>query len=333
MSQAKAIAVTGIDRVEFVPIELPDLESGELLIRTEVSAVSRGTELRCMAGLQPGSVDFPFIPGYSLVGIVEAASADSAVSIGSRVFSTGTKRAGINLQWGGHVSHAIANASGAVPIPDGCCPKTASFAKMAAIALRGTRVAQPRPGDTVAVIGLGPIGMLSLKLYHAAGANVLGLDQEPIRVEIAKRAGLAAVVVTESIEQAVQSHFGHGADIVVDVTGVPAVLQASLRAAKDLPWGRDDVTGPKLVIQGSYPDTFSLPYQDAFRKELQILLPRDCRPGDLVDAAGLLADGTCKIDEFISWYGPPSDAAEAYRLLRTDRSFMTIAFDWSEYAS
>ena len=329
MKQAKAIAVTGIGKVEFVPVELPDLEPGEVLIRTEASAVSRGTELRCLAGKQPESLPFPFIPGYSLVGIVEEVCGDSPVAVGTRVFSTGTKRASINLEWGSHLSYAISNANEVVPVPDGCPPKLASFAKMAAIALRGTHVAEPRPSDCVVVVGLGPIGSLSQRLFHKAGNNVFGLDQESIRVDIARKAGLAADVVAGTIDQAVQAHFGHGADIVVDVTGVPSVLPFSLRATKDVPWGTNDARGSKLVIQGSYPDQFSLPYQEAFRKELHILMPRDNTPTDLADAVKFIADGTLKVEDFISWYGPPSNAAEAYNLLRSDRSIMTIAFDWS----
>jgi threonine dehydrogenase-like Zn-dependent dehydrogenase len=106
-----------------------------------------------------------------------------------------------------------------------------------------------------------------------------------------------------------------------------------MRAAKDLPWGENDVTGSKLVIQGSYPDQFTLPYQESFRKELHILMPRDHTPADLVQAVKMIADGVCQVDDLISWFGDPAEAPEAYKLLRSDRSMMTIAFDWGKYAS
>jgi len=329
MTDANAIAMTGIGKVAFVKTQVPELQPGELLIRTEVSAVSRGTELRCLAGQQPNSVDFPFIPGYSLVGIVEQSAADGGVAVGTRVFCTGTKFAGINLQWGSHISFAVTDANRVIPIPDGCSAKSAAFTKMVAIALRGSQIAQPRPSDNVAVVGLGPIGLLSARLFKAAGTNVLGLDQETSRVELAKSGKLAATVVTETIEKTVRSHFGVGADIVVDATGTPAVLPHSMRAAKDLAWDDNTVTGSKLVIQGSYPDQFSLPYQEAFRKELHIIMPRDCTPANLVQAMDLIANGSCHVDDLISWFGAPSAASEAYDLLRSERSVMTVAFDWS----
>ncbi len=321
--------MTGVGVVEFLDVEIPEPEAGELLIRTEVTAVSPGTELRCLAGKQPDSVPFPFVSGYSLAGVVESAPEGSEIKVGTRVFCTGTNKVSIHRQWGAHVSHAIVNPGQVVPIPDHCSSKSAVFSKMVAIALRGSRVAQPRLCDSVAVIGLGPIGMLSTRVYKAAGANVLGLDLAPSRVEIARKAGVKAEMPINGIKQMVHDYFGHGADIIVDATGAPQVLPLSMSAAKEMPWGDSSATGSKLVIQGSYPDTFTLPYQEAFLKELHILLPRDHSPKDLVDACALIADGKVEVEDLISWFGQPCEASHAFGLLTSDPTKMTVAFDWS----
>ena len=328
MHKAKAIAATGVNLIELVDIEVPDLEPGELLIRTDFSAVSPGTEMRCIAGLQSGDVAFPFIPGYSLIGVVESVCGDSPVSVGTCVFAPGTSRASINRQWGGHVSYAVANAHQVVPVPDGCSSQWAALSKLVAIALRGCRIAEPKPSEKVAVVGLGPIGLLSLRQFRAAGADVLGVDQDVSRVDRARNGGTAASVVTTSIEEAVYAHFGQGADIVVDATGVPSVLPLSIRAARELPWGQSNLTGPKVLIQGSYPDLFTLSYNECFRKELHILLPRDHTPANLIEAVGMIADGTIKVDDLISWSGDPSSAPDVYARLRKDRSMMTVTFEW-----
>ncbi len=329
MYKAKAIAATAVNVIELVDIELPELKPGEHMIRTEFTAVSPGTELRCLAGLQRGNMAFPFIPGNSLVGIVESVCGDSPVSVGTRVFAAGTSHASINLQWGGHVSAAIAGSHRVVPIPDGCTPKWATLSKLAAIPLRGCRIAEPKRSDMVAVVGLGPIGLLSLRHFRAAGANVVGVDQDASRVDRAKKDGVAAVAVTTTIEEAVYTYFGQGADIVVDATGVPAVLPLSIRAARELPWNENDLFGPKVLIQGSYPDPFTLFYSDCFLKELRILTPRDCTPANLVEAVGMIADGTIRVDDLISWSGDPASAPEVYARLRTDRDMMTAVFEWS----
>lgn len=328
MHKARAIAATGVNVVEVVDIELPEPGPEEVLVRAEFTAISPGSDLRCVAGLQSGDVAFPFILGYSLVGIVEAAPADSPVPVGGRAFCSGTARASINRQWGGHVSLAVANARQLVPVPDECPPERAALAKLTAIALRGCRTAEPKQAEKVAIVGLGPIGLLSLRQFQAAGADVLGVDQELGRVERARSGGAAAALVTGSIEDAVYAHFAGGADIVVDATGIPAVLPLSIRAARELPWGQSDLVGPKVMIQGSYPDPFTLSYNDCFRKELRILVPRDHSPANLVEAMRMITEGAIKVDDLISWSGDPTCAPQIYARLRTDRSMMTAVFDW-----
>ena len=328
MIKASAITFSSVHNAKRVHISLPELEQGELLVRTEISTVSPGTELRCFDGKQPDSVPFPFIPGYSTVGIVEKINSEGDLSIGDRVFCSGTKRADVNLQWGGHVSCAIVDATSAFKIPTGCSPETASFAKLVAIALRGVHVCQCKPEDKVAVVGLGPIGMLSARLHVALGSNVLAVDQELTRVELAKSAGVPASLVRDSIQNTVADYFGALADIVVDATGSANVLRSSMEAAKNPDWGDSTLGQSKLVIQGSYPDSFTLPYQDAFRKELTIYMPRDTTPTEISKAIRMLASGEIHVTDLISWIASPTEAQSAYDLLRFNRSSMTVSFDW-----
>ncbi len=328
MIQARAIAFTDIHQAHMVDVQLPAVGPGELLVRTEISTVSPGTELRCFAGLQPDSLPFPFIPGYSLVGIVQAVHDGCPIAVGERVFVSGTKRASINLQWGGHISNAIADVNSVYRVPFECSPKAASFAKLVAIALRGLVVCQAKPKDKVVVIGLGPIGMLSARLHQAMGAEVLAVDVEPIRVQLAQNSGLTASAAHDSIVETVRTHFGELADVVVDATGNSAVLPFSMAAAKTPDWGDGRIGQSKLVIQGSYPETFTLPYQEAFRKELNIFLPRDTTPVEIAEAVKMITSGFITVEDLISWCGHASVAQSAYDLLRSNRSSMSVSFDW-----
>ncbi|MDR3691910.1 MAG: zinc-binding alcohol dehydrogenase [Fimbriimonas sp.] len=333
MTKAHAVAFTEIERAELVSIDLPDLQEGEVLVRTEVSAVSPGTEMRCFAGKQPDSVALPYIPGYSLAGIVTAVTPNAPVSVGQRVFASGTRRASINLQWGGHVSHAIAGFGDVMPLPEGMPVRSAAISKLVAIALRGVRICHPNATDSVVVVGLGPIGMLSARLYRELGCRVLCVDLEPARVAIARKAGMEATEVRGSIEETVRAWAPEGVDVVADATGSPAVLPFSMAALRQPAWGTSSVDGPKLVIQGSYPNSFTLPYQDAFRKELTILMPRDTNPSLVRESISIIAEGRCMVDDLFTWFGDPVRAPEAYGLLQSDRSVMTAAFDWTAYGS
>src|SRR5579862_8310069 len=223
MPSAKAVLFTAPNKVEVRPIEVPDAGPGELLIESEATVISPGTEGRCLRGQQPNSLPFPFIPGYSIAGRVIQAPGRSKIKVGDRVMCSGTRRASVGIQWGGQVSHAVVPASSVVPVPERVEPGLGALAKTLGIAMRGVRVAQARPGQSVAVIGLGLIGSLSARLHHHFGANLLALDVSPKRVATAIAAGLKAVVPKGSVEDAVRSYFPDGADIVVDATGSPAV--------------------------------------------------------------------------------------------------------------
>jgi L-iditol 2-dehydrogenase len=205
------------------------------------------------------------------------------------------------------------------------------MAMLVAIALRGLNVARPRPLDKIAVIGLGPIGLLSARLFQGQGCTVLGMDREPARVRLAADGGLDACLVGKSIADTVRSRFGSGADIVVDATGSGPVLRGSMEAAKDLAWGDSDALGSKLVIQGSYSGDFNLPYHKAFRKELNIFIPRDVTPREISAAIGIIAENKCLVDDLITCCDDPKHSPRAYSLLQSDRSQMTAAFDWTSY--
>lgn len=299
-----------------------------MLVRSEVTLVSPGTELRCLAGKQPGSIPFPFVPGYVIVGRVEQAGEGVSIPPGTRLLCDGTRQAGLPSQWGGHVSHAIAHAGATIRVPDSVTPERASAAKLAGIALRGVKVAGLEGGERVAVIGLGTIGTLSARLFHHFGATTAAFDTEPSRVASLASLGIDAHVVAGSLEEAIRSVFEGGADIVVDATGSPAVLPHAMLGARIKPWGDSAAKGSKLIIQGSYPGDFTLPYQDAFMRELTILLPRDTVGSDKQECMDLIESGALHVDDLVAQRFDPSRAQEAYDGLVAPR-YLTGCFHWT----
>jgi len=328
MPSAKAVLFTAPNKVEVRPIEVPDAGPGELLIESEATVISPGTEGRCLRGQQPNSLPFPFIPGYSIAGRVIQAPGRSKIKVGDRVMCSGTRRASVGIQWGGQVSHAVVPASSVVPVPERVEPGLGALAKTLGIAMRGVRVAQARPGQSVAVIGLGLIGSLSARLHHHFGANLLALDVSPKRVATAIAAGLKAVVPKGSVEDAVRSYFPDGADIVVDATGSPAVLPHAVLAALTKPWGPRPTPSSKLIVQGSYPADVCVPYQDAFQREISILFPRDTTMTDMIASMNLIASGEPKFDDIVSTRVPPEEAPEIYRRLAAQEDLLTAVIEW-----
>lgn len=327
--KAKAIIFTDIDQISLAEIDVPQPEADELLLETVYSLISPGTELRCRAGKQEGAV-FPFIPGYALVGRVVAGGADTTLKEGTLVFCGGSAKASMNLTWGGHVSHAVQAEQVVFPIPDGVDPLAASAAKVAAIAYRGVRLSQPKPHETVAVIGLGTIGALAARLHALSGARVVAVDLSSFRVGIARQDGIEAVVVKNSVSETLSHMLPDGADVVVDATGVMVVLPQSLAVAKAKPWDDAADLGARVVIQGSYPGEMSFAYDDAFMKELSFYFPRDVQPRDIRAVLDMMARGGLSVAGIISKVVLPEAASETYAELATPGAeLLTVAFKWS----
>jgi 2-desacetyl-2-hydroxyethyl bacteriochlorophyllide A dehydrogenase len=231
--------------------------------------------------------------------------------------------------WGGHVERAVLSASQVLPLPPGCDLKAASATHLAAIAYHGVRMARPVPGEQVVVLGLGPIGLLSALIYRTAGVRVVACDRSEARVKRAQGFGLEAVVVKTTVSEAILPIMPKGADIVVDATGHPKALAEAAAVARDLIWGDDHAVGARLVVQGSYPVEVALPYRDVFAKELAVIVPRDCTPGDLKRSLDLVARGLLPLPDLISETADPKNADAIYAELRKpDTDWVTAAFLW-----
>ena len=117
--------------------------------------------------------------GYSAAGeVVEAAPDVRGVRGGDRVAIAG---AGI----ANHAELDVVPSLLTAPVPEGVSFQQAAFATLGAIAMHGFRRGEAGVGSTVAVIGLGLIGQLAVRIARAAGSRVLGVDLPPERLEAA----------------------------------------------------------------------------------------------------------------------------------------------------
>jgi 2-desacetyl-2-hydroxyethyl bacteriochlorophyllide A dehydrogenase len=323
-----ALLATAIDRVEVVEALVPDPAPGQIIVEAVYTAISPGTEMRCLGGKQLG-IAFPFIPGYSMVGRIAARGAGVSLAEGTLVFCQGTEKADRPLAWGGHIGHALRAEDSVFPLPAGVDLLEASLAKLGAIAYRGVRVAGTRPHDEIAIVGLGPIGQLAARLHRLAGARVVAADLSPDRVAVAKTVGIEALVPSQGLAAAFRPLQPGGADVVVDSTGAPSVLQQSILLAKSKPWDNSLTEPTRLVIQGSYAENVVFDYHQAFYRELTVHLPRDNQARDLQAVLRFLASGSLKARDLISELCKPGDAPRIYAALRAAKpGLLTAAFQW-----
>jgi 2-desacetyl-2-hydroxyethyl bacteriochlorophyllide A dehydrogenase len=330
--KAKSLLVTGPDKLEVSSVEIPEPQTGQVLLEALVTCVSPGTELRCLAHKQPGADQGPFIPGYAHVGRVIKKGPDTTLAEGDVVMAGGTQDVnGARTQWGGHVEYAVVAEADVYPVPEGVDEVSAAMSKLVAIAYHGYRLSNPKLDEDVAVVGLGPIGMCSALIHHAGGSRVVGFDLFSERVELARSLGLEARQVTGSLVEAGQAVFPDGAEVVVDSTGAAPVLKESVLLGKSPDWGVTLRDLPRFVIQGSYPAEMTFDYNDVFMREYQILAPRDRTPFDSIEALDLIARGLVPAGKLVGKVASPDDAPDVYRTLKdSPREMLTAAFRWKQ---
>ena len=220
------------------------LKRGEVRYRTLYSGISAGTELTRYRATNPymhkrwdkatrlfvadpGHVSdqYPVTDGYEEVGeVVEVGSGAGRGLLGRLVYGT----------WGHRTIHiGTARYARAHILPPGSDPLLGVFSQIGAIALNGVLDAAIRVGETVAVFGLGVVGQLVAQLARLSGAEVIGVDLIPLRLETARRLGIHQALDATSgsaAERIKQLTGGRGADVCIEASGSPQALNEAIRA-------------------------------------------------------------------------------------------------------
>lgn len=326
---ARCLLISAPGKIEQACTSIPSPECGEVLVRTAWSCISPGTETRVFEGTEPGLPDYPFIPGYAMTGTVVECGTGCRLQVGAKVFCSGTQRAEHPLCWGGHTEFAVVNENKVLPIPEAVDLRLASTAKLAAIAHHGVRLSQPSNGQTVAVVGLGPIGLLSALIHAQSGATVIATDLNADRCKMAQDLGIRIAAYKGCLKSTFASDFPNGADIVVEATGVNKVLSECTHLLKMKPWDDAEHPSARILIQASYASGLSIDYFSAFAAEAILLFPRDCQMQDIAAVLQLMATNKLDIADFVQNIGDLSQATASFLNLRaTSGKYITYTIDW-----
>jgi 2-desacetyl-2-hydroxyethyl bacteriochlorophyllide A dehydrogenase len=205
-------------RAELQPFEVNEsLADHELLIQTEYSVISAGTEGSHYSGLENempgrGPVPYPVGTGYGNLGRVITAGSARADMVGRRV-----------LTYANHASHVRANANHfALPVPEDADGKRVVFTRMVGVAMTSVRSASVSVGDSVLVVGMGLVGNFAAQLFQIAGADVLAVDVADDRLRRARECGIGRTCnpAREPLPDVVRDWTGgKGAQISVEAIG------------------------------------------------------------------------------------------------------------------
>jgi len=216
-----------------------------------------------------GKLDEPLPLGYSMVGnVIEVGSNMSNLAIGDIVACAG--------QTANHSEVCYVPKNLFVKVPKEFADvREAAFVTLGAIAMQGIRQAEVSFGDWVAVIGLGLLGQLAVRILKAAGCKVIGIDIDPSKADLAltEKVRYIDAFVNSGSDNAVDEIMaltGHGADSVV-ITAAANSNQPVEFAA--------EIARDRAIISMVGVTEMNIPRRSFYQKELSFRLSRSYGPG------------------------------------------------------
>ena len=353
--------------LELLEVPCPAAGRGQLLIHTRASLISAGTERALVEfgranllskawqspervkqvwdkvrseGLLPtmeavfAKLDDPMPLGYSNAGVVvEVGPGVTQFAAGDRVASNG-----------GHAEMVSRPVNLCAKIPDGVSDEHASFAVLGSIGLQGIRLLRPEIGETVAVFGLGLIGLVAAQMLAQGGARVLGVDPDPARRELARSFGAIPVdVAGDPVAAALALSKGHGVDAVLVTASArdDEILSQAARMSRkrgrivlvgvvNMELNRAEFYEKELSFQVSCsygPGRYDSQYEEQ-GLDYPYAFVRWTEQRNIEAVLELMAAGRLNVEPLITRRIAHADAAKAYELLSSDRTQLGIVLDY-----
>ena len=298
-------------------IGVPSVGPADILVRVK-AALTCGTDLKVFRrGHHARMITLPAALGHELAGdVVEVGSAVTSFAVGDRVVSANSapcykcfycrrdqKNLCENLLFNNGAYAEFIRVPGPIVecnthlVPSHVDYREAAMAEPLACVLKGIDETRASPGDTVAVIGLGPIGLMFVRVAKIAGARVVAVGRNQLQLDRAEHLGAEVLVESRrgddpSAEVRRHTDGGRGADVVIEAVGSPHAWRQAVSMVR--PGGAVNFFGgcPKNTVVCF--DTGRLHYSsiairatfhhtpDHFREALDLVSRGDLHPGDFM---------------------------------------------------
>ncbi|MEV4766956.1 zinc-dependent alcohol dehydrogenase [Micromonospora chokoriensis] len=305
----RATVVTAFDRpLEMFDLPVPEPGPGEMLVRIEASGLCH-TDIHAARGDWPVRPKPPFVPGHEGVGIVERVGPGvTEHAVGDRValpwlgWACGTcsycvsgwetlcesqRNTGYSID-GAHAEYAVAAARYAVRVPDGVDPAEAAPLTCAGVTTyKAVKVAGVRPGDRVAIFGIGGLGHLAQQYAQLFGGETVAVDVTAEKIALATALGATHTVNAAQIDPVDAITRLGGADVAIVLAANPTVIEQAHRCLR---------RGGRLVLV-SLPkeNTFALPVFETVLKGITVIGSIVGTRADLAEVFRLHAAGRTRV--------------------------------------
>lgn len=342
----KAALFQGPGDLSVIEVETPSPAADELKIRVE-SCATCGTDAKIFHHGHP-RLEPPQIIGHEIAGeIIEVGSATTSYTVGQRVqiiaavpceecWACRAGKQGICInqtsmgyQYAGGfaeemiVPQSVIKADGVNTIPDGLSFDEASVAEPLACALNAQRLVNVGEGDTVLVMGAGPIGCLHIRLARALGASkVMLADINGGRLTLSAEAvkpDRAIDMSTENLEEIVAAETG-GIGPSVIITAAPSGQAQEQAIAMAAPGGR-------VSFFGGLPKDKPMIHVDSnvvHYKELILAGANGSSPAQNKEALALIASGAVPVADLITHRLPLDQVQDAIEAVTSGEAIKVV---------
>lgn len=310
---------------------VPVVGPKEVLVKVAACGVCR-TDLEYLRGEGATPKPPPIILGHEPSGIVESVGAEvSGIKVGDRVIVVasvpclacdncrgGRENLCLNMVVigadcdGAFAEYVVAPEQAVYRLPDDL-PLEESAVITDAVAASYHAVydiANVGQGDTVAIYGAsGGLGLVCVQLAHALGATVVGIGRKRWKLDRAKELGASVTLSTEEVDRVskeVKRVTGGGADISIDVTGIPSMMEEAVKCTRP---------GGKVVELGFSFHKFELYINRLMWNELKIMGSKNYNSKDMPTILSLVQKGVVSLEKLVSHRFKLHEINEAYQML------------------
>jgi L-gulonate 5-dehydrogenase len=322
----KAVALLEPRRFEVQDRPVPEPGPDEALIKVRAVGIC-GSDLHAFHGNQP-FVTYPRVLGHEVAGqVVEIGSAVDTLKAGDRVCvdlvincghcypcrigrpncCVSIRVMGVHVD-GGFAEYIVAPASRVYRLPDSLPDDHAAMVETLTIGCQAVARGDVAAGESVAIIGAGPIGLVAMLAARSRGARVIVCDLLDSRLALARSLGAEAVVnsgASSLTDEVARFTSGEGANVVIEAVGVVPAVESAIEIAS---------AAGRVVLLGLGARPVPIVPTTLIRKELDIRASR-MNSRRFPEAIALASSLLAPLGKMITHRMPLTNAAEAFEML------------------
>ena len=341
--QMAAAVLYGKEELRIESVAVPKISAGDLLVRVR-AALTCGTDVKVFRrGYHARMIRPPALFGHELAGdIVQVGEGVEKFRVGQRVVAANSAPCGtcfycergqenlcedLLFNNGAYAEYIRIPAriveKNTHVIPEHVSYQDAALVEPLACVMRGLEETGVKPGDTLAVIGLGPIGMMFVRIAKTMyKARVIAIGRRQSQLDRATRMGADEVILNDEGADVITPvralTNGRGADVVIEAVGLPEVWQLAMKLLR---------RGGVVNFFGGCPDGTEVPVdtRNLHYSELTLRASFHHTPALILKALSAVSQGYVTAKDFVNRVEPLSNLLDVMQHLMSHNGHMKTA--------